>query len=69
VDLLIDRFANRLLCAIQVHERIEATSLAELEARFDWSTLRIYDLNSPGDRHGLLLGGKRWSSDLPALTP
>jgi 16S rRNA G966 N2-methylase RsmD len=68
VDVLISRFANRLLFAIQVYEQLEATSLADLEARFDWSMLRIYDLNSPGDRHGLLLGGKRWSRELKTVT-
>jgi hypothetical protein len=60
VDSLVDRFTNRLLCAIQVYEHVEPTSLSELEARFDWSMLRIYDLNAPGENHGVLLTTKRW---------
>ena len=57
-DRLIDRFANRLLIAIQVYEKLEPASLAEVEARFDWSELRIYDLNVPGQNHGILLAGR-----------
>jgi hypothetical protein len=35
--------------------------MADLKARFDWSTQRIYGLNSPSENHGLLLGTKRWT--------
>lgn len=59
VDVLFERFANPLLIAIQVYETLSPASLAEVEARFDWSELRIYDLNVPGQNHGILLGGKR----------
>jgi hypothetical protein len=59
VDYVLHRFSpNRLICAIQVFELVVPVSLAELRARFDWSTLRIYELNSPGQNHGLLLGTK-----------
>jgi 16S rRNA G966 N2-methylase RsmD len=51
---------KRLLCAIQVHEVIDPRSLAELQPRFDWSALRIYDLNSPGQNHGVFLGTMGW---------
>ena len=61
VDLLIEQFANRLLFAIQVYERLDADSLAELESRFDWSRLRIYELNAPGNNHGILLATTRWA--------
>jgi hypothetical protein len=62
VDFLIDTFpGNCLLCAIQVYETVDPTSLAELKVRLDWSELRLYDLNTPGANHGVLLGGKRWS--------
>jgi hypothetical protein len=62
VDDLLDRFPqNRLICAIQVYETVVPVSLAELKARFDWSALRIYELNSPGQNHGLLLGTKGWT--------
>jgi hypothetical protein len=62
VDLLLHRFGqNRLLCAIQVYETVDAGSLAELTRRFDWSRLRVYDLNAPGENHGVLLGTTRWA--------
>lgn len=62
VDVLFRRFReNYLLCAVQVHETVLPASMADLEARFDWSTQRIYELNSPGENHGLLLGTKRWT--------
>jgi hypothetical protein len=35
--------------------------MAELRARFDWSTLRIFQLNTPGQNHGILLGTKGWA--------
>jgi hypothetical protein len=31
-----------------------------LQPRFDWSALRVYDLNSPGQNHGVFLGTKGW---------
>ena len=52
---------NRILCVIQVYESLDTDSLAELEACFDWSALKIYALNAPGQNHGILLGSKRWS--------
>lgn len=64
VDLLARTFKpKRLLCAIQVYETINQSSLAETTARFDWSALRIYNLNSPGQNHGILLGTKGWRPD------
>jgi hypothetical protein len=61
LDVLFERFAaERLLVAIQIHERVDATSLAELEARFDWSALRVYGLNAAGENHGILLGTRGW---------
>jgi hypothetical protein len=62
VDFLFHRFPqNRLLCAIQVYEIVLAVSMAEVRARFDWSTLRAYDLNAPGQNHGILIGTKGWT--------
>ena len=62
VDFLLYRFSqNRLLCAIQVYEIVLPVSVTELRGRFDWSTLRIYDLNMPGQNHGILLGTKGWA--------
>jgi hypothetical protein len=61
VDRLIDRFPqNRLLVAIQVYESVDAASVAEVESRFDWSKLRTYELNAPGQNHGILLGTRGW---------
>jgi hypothetical protein len=61
VDFLLHGFSqNRLLCAIQVCEVVLPVSMTELRARFDWSTLRIYALNVPGQNHGILLGTKGW---------
>ncbi len=62
VDILIRCFGNnRLLCAVQVYETVDAEGLAELKARFNWSALHIYDLNEPGENHGILLGTLGWT--------
>lgn len=62
VDLLVQRVGqNPLLCAVQVYESVDPASLAELTARFDWSELRVYSLNAPGENHGLLLGARGWT--------
>jgi hypothetical protein len=60
VDSLAQRFPNQLLFSIQVFERVDPASLAELTARFDWSALRIYDFNPQGQNHGLLLATRGW---------
>ncbi len=49
-----------LLYVIQVHERVEPGSLVELESRFERSAMRIYNINTDGMRHGVLLGRCRW---------
>jgi hypothetical protein len=49
-----------ILYVTQVHQHVEPVSLADLERRFDWSELRIYDINSEGMKHGVLLGHRRW---------
>jgi hypothetical protein len=67
VDVLLYRFSqNRLLCAIQVYEVVLPVSMAELRTRFDWSTLRIFELNTPGENHGILLGTKGWAPQVIA---
>jgi hypothetical protein len=43
----------------QGHQRLEPTALAELRAKFEWSELRIYDINVEGMKHGVLLGARR----------
>lgn len=52
---------NKLLCAIQVYEAVNAQSLAEIQSCFEWSALRIYTLNAPGQNHGIFLGSKQWA--------
>jgi 16S rRNA G966 N2-methylase RsmD len=49
-----------ILYVTQVHQHVEPKSLADLEIRFDWSELRIYDINVEGMKHGVLLGSRRW---------
>ena len=51
---------HRLLFAIQVYEKVNAASMSELEARLDWSGLKVYDLNEAGQNHGILLGTRGW---------
>jgi hypothetical protein len=62
VDFLFHRFSqNRLLCAVQVYEIAAPVSMAELRARFDWSTVRVYQMNAPGQNHGIFLGTRGWA--------
>jgi hypothetical protein len=62
MDFLLHRFSrNRLLCVIQVYEIVAPVSMVEVRARFDWSKARIYELNVPGQNHGILLGTKGWA--------
>ena len=48
---------RKLLFAVQVYETVESSSLAEVAARFSWSAMKVYDINAPGQNHGLLLAG------------
>jgi len=67
VDFLLHRFPNnQLLCVIQVYEIVLLDSMTELKARFDWSTDRIYDLNPPGQNHGIVLGTRGWIPTMPS---
>jgi hypothetical protein len=51
---------HKILFATQVYEKVNPASLAELQTMFDWSELRIYDLNIAGRNHGILLGTRAW---------
>jgi hypothetical protein len=55
---------NPLLYAIQVYERVEPSSLAEVSSLCDWTVLHQYELSQRGQNHGVLLGTRGWS---PAL--
>jgi hypothetical protein len=61
VDHLRRDFAHcRLVCAIQIYESIQPESLTELQACFEWQTLRMYSFNAPGQNHGIMLGTSGW---------
>jgi hypothetical protein len=51
---------QRMLLATQVYEKLNATSLREVQELLDWSDLRVYDLNDAGKNHGILLGTSGW---------
>jgi hypothetical protein len=52
-----------VLYVTEVHEVNEPTALRAVEAAFDWTDFRIYDVNAPGLQHGILLGTRRWASN------
>jgi len=57
VDFVEHRFPlNRLLFAIQIYEKVDPDSIAELGPRFAWMERRVFALNAPGENHGVLLG-------------
>jgi len=61
VDALVDAFPHHsMLCAVQVHERVVPESLREVESRFAWTRQCLYELNAPGQNHGILLGTRGW---------
>jgi len=49
-----------VLYVTEIHEVNEPIALKTVEAAFDWTDLRIYDVNVPGLQHGILLGACRW---------
>jgi hypothetical protein len=62
IDQIARRFSGySILFAIQVHEKVSAPSLRDVQTRLDWSDLRIYDINAKGKNHGILLGTKGWA--------
>jgi hypothetical protein len=58
-----------ILYVTQVHQRLEPDSLADLRAKFEWSELRIYDINVEGMKHGVLLGTRRWRTEPGTPSP
>ena len=52
--------AYKLLFAVQVYEKVNPDSLADLRQLVDWSELRVYDINAAGRNHGLLLATRGW---------
>jgi hypothetical protein len=59
---------RRMLLAIQVYEKLEPTSLHEVQALLNWWDLRVYDLNDAGKNHGILLGTSGWKPWLSKRT-
>jgi hypothetical protein len=52
---------HNILIATQVYEKVGIPSLTEVQTTFDWTELRIYEINEKGRNHGILLGTKRWA--------
>jgi hypothetical protein len=52
--------SQRVLLTTQVYEKLNPASLRDVQTLFDWSELRIYDLNDAGKNHGILLGTNGW---------
>jgi hypothetical protein len=66
VDLATGVFAgHKLLFAIQAYESIVPESLAEVNARFEWSALTVYDINAHAKNPGLVLGSVGWRAAGP----
>ena len=51
---------QRLLLAAQIYESTDPRSLEHVTARFEWSLVKIYEIDAPGQNHGLVLGAIRW---------
>lgn len=67
---LVERFGhNRMLFVVQIHESVNRASVMELAKSFDWSALKIYDLNAPGQNHGVLLATVGWKPPEGAQVP
>src|SRR5262249_34512813 len=47
---------RRLVFATQVYETVNKDSVEEVTRRFQWSALKVYDIDAPGQNHGLLPG-------------
>ena len=51
---------NKLLVAVQLYETVVADSLEAVRSRGDWATSMTYDIDPPGQNHGLLLMTLGW---------
>jgi hypothetical protein len=52
---------HKILFATQVYEKVNTTSLVQIQERLQWTKLRVYDMNEAGRNHGILLGTKGWT--------
>lgn len=63
VERIAGQFSKqKLIFATQLYEKVNPASLIEIRNQFDWSELRIYDIDEKGRNHGILLGTKGWVS-------
>jgi hypothetical protein len=63
VDVIASAFAQyEVLIATQVHETVTPRSLEAVQSRCDSSALKIYELDAPGQNHGLLLSTLGWTA-------
>ena len=63
IDLIARTFpAHKVLLAMQVYETVVPSSLTAVTCRCGWSASKIYDLNAPGQNHGLLSGTLGWAA-------
>ena len=62
IERIARQFSNHnLLFVTQIYEKVSAPSLTQLQTLFDWTELRLYDINQKGRNHGVLLGTKGWA--------
>jgi hypothetical protein len=45
--------------AVQIHERTLPATIDEVRSRAQWSTVTVYDINAPGQNHGVIVGRLR----------
>jgi 16S rRNA G966 N2-methylase RsmD len=57
-----------ILYVIQVRQPLDLSALTELASQFEWSQLRIYDINIEGMKPGVLLASRRWKPDQERTT-
>jgi hypothetical protein len=63
IDRIADHFAGRpLLFAIQVYEKVEPASLAEVERRLEGTRVQVFGLDARGGNHGIVLGALGWGA-------
>ena len=61
IDLIAATFPrHRLLLATQIYETVDRSSVRDVIARFRWSAVKMYEIDAPGQNHGLVLGTIRW---------
>jgi hypothetical protein len=62
VDKMSHSFGkHKILFAVQIYETLDVSSLTQLQTRFDWSAVHVYDINERGRNHGMLLATRGWT--------